>query len=338
MAGARETQHSGGFNSIVNVNWPEAQELFSAARRCLGRFHSELNNLDEPTHEPSNQEIANLLHFLAQKALDGTPHNTQQGIYAPSHQNSADNLTTAWLCAPGPWNPLLSSLGAEKTAPSSAAIGLGLSNSFPSHGNNPRNARNHETKLFPSISQPQPTLRAESQNSDVLNPSVLAQAQFLHHETNPLTYQPFSVPRKNGRSSVAHSNDTSQLEFPWSHESQKTSITTPPFHGRRSHQTVIAGVGPRSTSSKSLEDDCSRSVTHEQVGGSAVGPGTRRERPLTYAEVVSCHAEASRSNPEQVQEVPESPATTIGSNAQKNKYSCNFEGCDRTFEWEWKFK
>ena len=327
MDGVQETQYVEGFDAIIN--WPETQELLSAARRCLGRFHnlSELNDLDVSTHEPSNQEISHLLHYLAQKALDVTPHNTQHSNYAPS--------TAAWLDAPGPWNPLggIRSLSTETTVPSSATVRPGLSNSFPSPRPNPRNATNHETQLFSSISQPQPTLPAESKNLDVLN-STLAQAQFLHYGVNSLTYQPINAPAKNGCSSIACSNDTSQVDFPWSRESQKTSITTPPFHStphRRSHQTVIA---PLSTSSKSLEDDCSPSLPHRQGGSSVVGSGSRRERPLTYAE-------AARSSAEQVPEIPEpaaSPATTIGSNIQKNKFSCDFEGCDKTFEWEWKFK
>ncbi|KAF8426231.1 hypothetical protein EV426DRAFT_704174 [Tirmania nivea] len=340
MAGARETQHVWDFDAIIDVNWPETQELFTAARRCLGRFYCELNNLDVPTHEPSNQEISNLLHYLAQKALDHC--NMPQNIYAPSHQDNADSFTstTAWLYAPAsPWNPLegIRSLSAEKTVPSSATVRSRLSNSFPPPEGNSRNA-NHETQLF---SQPQPALRAGSQTSDAMNSSALAQPHFLHKGINPLTYQSIKVPRKNARSSIAHSNDTSQLDFPWSRESQKTSITTPPFHGtpnRRSHETVIAGVGRLSTSSKSLKDDCSHSVTYEHVGSSAVGPGTRQ---LTYAEVASCHTEAARSNPEQVQELTESaasPATTIGSNIQRNKFYCTFEGCDKTFDWEWKFK
>ena len=330
MAGARETQHIGGFEAIVNVNWPETQELFNAARRCLDRIHSELNNPDILAHEPSNQDIASLLRYLAQKALDVTPHNTQQSIYAPSHQNSAD-ITAAWLNAPAsPWNPLCGIRSAVKAVPTSTTVGPGLSNSFPPLGCKPKNSTNHETH------QPQPTLRPEPQNWNVLNSSALAQTQLLNHGTNSLTYQPTNAPHKNGRSSIALSNDTSQLDFPctWSRESQKTSITTPPFHAtptRRSHQTVAAGVGPLSTSSKSLEDDCSYSVTHEQVGSSAVGPGNRRERSLTYAE-------AARSNPEQVQEIPVSPATTTGGKIPKNKFRCGLEGCNRTFEWEWKFK
>jgi len=319
MAGEREAQHVDAI-----LNWPETQELFDAARRCLRRFHSELNPLDVPTHEPS---ISDLLHYLAEKTLGD---NTQHSIYASSHQN-----TTAWLYAPGsPWNHLhggTRSLGVEKTIPSSTTVGPGLSSSFPPLGSGPRNAANNETQLFPSIPLPQP---AESQDLDTLS-SALAKThgQFFQHGTNSLTYPSTNVPRKNGRSSIAYSNDTSQVDLAWSHESLKTSITIPPFQGtpnKPSHQAVIAGAGPLSVSSKSLEDNCSNSVTHEQVASSALGPGTHR---LTYAE-------AARSNPGQVQEMSESavsPATTICSNLQKTKFHCSYEGCDKTFEWEWKF-
>ncbi|KAF8455714.1 hypothetical protein BGX38DRAFT_143621 [Terfezia claveryi] len=323
MAGA---QHVGGFDSIINVNWPETQELFNAARRCLDRFHRELNNLDIFTPEPSNQEISSLLHYLAQKALDIVPHNTQQSIYA-------DSLTAAWLYASAsPWNPLGGIRSAEKADPGSTTVRPEFSNSFPPLECNPRNS-SHETR------HPQPTLPAEPQNLEVLNPSALAQTQPLHHGTNALTYQPTNAPRKNGRCSIAHSNDASQLDFQWSRESQKTSITPPKFHGTPNRSSVIAGVGPLSTSSKSLEDDCSHSVTQEQVSGSVVGPGARRERPLTSTEVGSSHTEAAPCNPEQVQEIPKSavsPATTTGGNAQKKKFYCNFRGCNKSFDWEWK--
>ncbi|RPB24687.1 hypothetical protein L211DRAFT_142793 [Terfezia boudieri ATCC MYA-4762] len=333
MAGVQQV---GGFDAIINVNWPETQELFNAARRCLDRFHCELNNLDILAHEPSNQEISSLLHYLAQKALDIVPHNTQQSIYAPSLQNSADSLTAAWLYAPAsPWNPLGGIRSAEKEAPGSTTVRPEFSNPFPPLGCNPRNSTKHETR------QPQPTLRSEPQNLDVLNPSALAQTQPLHHGMNALTYQPTKAPRKKGRSSIAHSNDASQLDFSWSRESQKTSITPQKFHGTPNKPSVTAGLGPPSTSSKSLEDNCSHSVTQEQMGSSVVGPGALRERPLTSTEVRSSHAEAAPCNPEQVQEIPESavsPATTAGGNAQKKKFYCNFRDCNKTFEWEWKFK